>query len=786
MKTYMSYLVIALLMTHTLTAQVKIGDNPQTLNPSSILELESTSSVLVITRVTDVQMNAITPLRGALVYNTDQNCLHYYNGDEWINICKSLDNSFTVSTLAEHMRPINPNALDDTVVITETPNPDGSINYNFEVGILNGANIAPSAINGDKIQNGTVGSQDLAPRSVGLSHLQDGGANGDLFQWNGSAWTLINEADISITESQDLADVIAVDPSAGNQQIKDLQNPTDLQDAATMGYVDDSIATSDALDLDKDETNELQDLNLTSNILTLSNPATPGNQVNLAGYLDNTDNQNLSIGGGGTPNQTVEVAISGGTSAIVDVRDGDFDPNNENQTVSAGTGISVNQTGQDFQVTNSAPDLTVALADGGSGNVTIGGTYPNFTIDVPDNTDSQNLSIGGGGTPNQTVEVAISGGTSAIVDVRDGDFDPNNENQTVSAGTGISVNQTGQDFQVTNSAPDLTVALTDGGSGNVTIGGIYPNFTIDVPDNTDSQNLSIGGGGTPNQTVEVAISGGTSAIVDVRDGDFDPTNEIQNVIAGGPGISVSQAGLDFFVENTAPDQVVSLTDGGSGNVIIGGGYPNFTIDVADITTGDITSSDLNVSGGADATLNNVTLEINPGAVGNLELAINAVTTDKIQDGTITNDDIQLGAGIDGSKINPAFVSDVSTTGDFVSGGTILDVPDFVFQKYYTGFSNLNNSYQFRSLKEIEAFVKENNHLPGIKSAYEVKSSGEYRLAESSLAHLEKIEELFLHTIEQEKKIEKLQSENEKMAEELHALKSDMEKIKAMLSEKNQD
>ncbi len=588
-KTYISYLVIALLMTHTLTAQVKIGDNPQNLNNSSVLELESTSRVLVITRVNDLQMNAIFPLRGALVYNTDHDCLHYYTGTEWVNICEELDNSFTVSTRADHMRPINPNALDNTVVITETPNPDGSINYNFEVGIINGANIAPSAVNGDKIQNGTVGSQDLAPRSVGLSHLQDGGAYGDLFQWNGSTWTLINESDINITENQDLADVIAVDPSAGNQQIKDLQNPTDLQDAATMSYVDDSIAASDALDLDKDETNELQDLNLTGNILTLNNPATAGNQVDLVGYLDNTDNQNLSIGGGGAPNQSVEVAISGGTSALVDVRDGDFDPN----------------------------------------------------------------------------------------------------------------------------------------------------------------------------------------------------NEIQNVIAG-TGIGVSQVGLDFIVDNTEPDQVVSLTDGGSGNVTIGGAYPSFTIDVADITTGDITSSDLNVSGGTDATLNNVTLEINPGAVGNLELATNAVTTDKIQDGTITNDDIQPGAGIDGSKINPTFVSDVSTTGDFISGGTILTVPDFVFQKYYTGFSNLDNSYRFRSLKEIEAFVKENNHLPGIRSAYEVKASGEYGLTQSSLAHLEKIEELFLHTIEQEKKIEKLQSENKKMAEELNALKSDMEKIKAMLSEKNQD
>ncbi|RUA13491.1 MAG: hypothetical protein DSY83_11150, partial [Flavobacteriia bacterium] len=88
-------------------------------------------------------------------------------------------------------------------------------NYNFEVGILNGANIAPSAINGDKIQNGTVGSQDLAPRSVGLSHLQDGGANGDLFQWNGSAWTLINQADISITEVDGIIGNEVVDATDG-------------------------------------------------------------------------------------------------------------------------------------------------------------------------------------------------------------------------------------------------------------------------------------------------------------------------------------------------------------------------------------------------------------------------------------------------------------------------------------------------------------------------------------------------------------------------------------------
>ncbi len=154
----------------------------------------------------------------------------------------------------------------------------------------------------------------------------------------------------------------------------------------------------------------------------------------------------------------------------------------------------------------------------------------------------------------------------------------------------------------------------------------------------------------------------------------------------------------------------------------------------------------------------------------------------ISAGVITDSHIAAGAAIDGSKINPVFNTDVTTTGDFID----LTPPDFVFEKYFNGYSKLKNSYRFQTLTEVEDFLKKNNHLPGIRSAYEIIASKEYRLTESSFAHLEKIEELFLHTIEQEKKIEKLQSENEKMAEELHTLKADMEKIKAMLSEKNQN
>ena len=47
---------------------------------------------------------------------------------------------------------------------------------------------------------------------------------------------------------------------------------------------------------------------------------------------------------------------------------------------------------------------------------------------------------------------------------------------SVNAGTGISVDQTTGAVTVTNSAPDQTVSLTDG--GDIAISGTYPSFTL--------------------------------------------------------------------------------------------------------------------------------------------------------------------------------------------------------------------------------------------------------------------------------------------------------------------
>lgn len=93
---------------------------------------------------------------------------------------------------------------------------------------------------------------------------------------------------------------------------------------------------------------------------------------------------------------------------------------------------------------------------------------------------------------------------------------------------------------------------------------------------------------------------------------------------------------------------------------------------------------------------------------------------------------------------------------YAVGSTTLTVPDYVFQKYYTGTSTLKNDYNFMSnLYDVEKFLKENHHLPGITSAKEIQKKGYYKIEDMQMQNLEKTEELYLHTIEQQKQIDEL-------------------------------
>jgi hypothetical protein len=69
------------------SAQVKIGGDPKIIHPYSLLELKSNTKALVLTVVTDLEMQAITPLNGALVFNIDQGCVFFYH-QRWMPLCE--------------------------------------------------------------------------------------------------------------------------------------------------------------------------------------------------------------------------------------------------------------------------------------------------------------------------------------------------------------------------------------------------------------------------------------------------------------------------------------------------------------------------------------------------------------------------------------------------------------------------------------------------------------------------------------------------------------------------
>jgi hypothetical protein len=75
-------------------------------------------------------------------------------------------------------------------------------------------------------------------------------------------------------------------------------------------------------------------------------------------------------------------------------------------------------------------------------------------------------------------------------------------------------------------------------------------------------------------------------------------------------------------------------------------------------------------------------------------------------------------------------------------------PDYVF----------HNNYQLKNLYALESYIRQNNHLPNIPTAQEVKQNG-IELGQMNAKLLEKIEELTLYIIELNKKIDTLEKRN---------------------------
>ncbi|WP_077403624.1 hypothetical protein [Cellulophaga omnivescoria] len=284
---------------HYSYGQVKIGNDINTIHPSSILELESTDKVLILTRVTNAQMLAITPLTGAMVYNTDENCMFQYNGILWQSLCNTNSFNETKTVIFDNndgtFSYTNENNV--TVTITKsqlTANGDGTFSYTNG----NGTPVNFTGTDNQAIStNGTAGNLTLENGGSVVLNVDDADADATNevntgFTLNGTALE-ITDADGTLSQDLDGTFVTETELTANNtattNAINTVQTDVDNNEAAAntaialkedaankstnvaLGtsddafptqnavktYVDAQVAASNSADGDTDATNEV-------------------------------------------------------------------------------------------------------------------------------------------------------------------------------------------------------------------------------------------------------------------------------------------------------------------------------------------------------------------------------------------------------------------------------------------------------------------------------------------------------------------------------------------------
>ncbi|HEX8268726.1 MAG TPA: hypothetical protein VF581_02430 [Flavobacterium sp.] len=93
---------------------------------------------------------------------------------------------------------------------------------------------------------------------------------------------------------------------------------------------------------------------------------------------------------------------------------------------------------------------------------------------------------------------------------------------------------------------------------------------------------------------------------------------------------------------------------------------------------------------------------------------------------------------------------------FVSGGILTEEVRVALQ---TGWADyvFEKDYNLKPLSEVEKYITENGHLPNVPSAKQVKNEG-IELGDMARIQQEKIEELTLYLIQQNKEIEELKAQ----------------------------
>jgi len=290
----------------------------------------------------------------------------------------------------------------------------------------------------------------------------------------------------------------------------------------------------------------------------------------------------------------------------------------------------------------------------------------------------------------------------------------------------------------------IGAAFTITNAGKVGIGTTSPSTNLNIAANTTENGLTTG---------QFQITGSTNANQRLVLG-YDTTNDFGFIEAGIAGSLVKNIVLDPH---------------GGGNVGIGTTSPGAKLDVEGggmISTGTMYLNGYTVNSGSTSLILNNGYSGGTGNVGET-YALTAGIPNANEGGFSIN---RLTGYTYGSNIQSISSSVFTILGgkvgiNTISSGYALDVNGQVHAASFVSATQTYADYVFKPgyklepLSDVEASIKKDGHLPGIPSEADAKAHG-IDLASMQVKLLQKIEELTLHQIDEEKH----QIEQEKLLE----------------------
>ncbi len=486
----------------------------------------------------------------------------------------------------------------------------------------------------------------------------------------------------------------------------------------------------------------------------------PGDDVGVTDYEVFRDAVSLGSTGGATNFSVAGLSASTGYDFTVVARDAAGNTSAVSNVESVTT-----LAGADIQAPNAVSDLS-------SSNTTATGTDlswsdPGDDVGVTDYEvfrDAVSLGSTGGATNFSVAGLSASTGYDFTVVARDAAGNTSAVSNVESVTT-----LAGADIQAPNAVSDLSSSNTT--ATGTDLSWSDPGDDVGVTDYEvfrDAVSLGSTGGATNFSVAGLSASTGYDFTVVARDaaGNTSAVSNVESVTTlAGADIQAPNAVSDLSSSNTTatgtdlswsdPGDDVGVTDYEvfRDAVSLGstGGATNFSVAGLSASTGyDFTVVARDAAGNTSAVSNveSVTTLAGVGIVDYTSENSNLPTVDWQTRDLYASQNIGIGTtDTQGYRL--------AIAGNMISEGVKVDLqvdwPDFVFK----------DDYRLPSLKAVEKHITDNGHLIGVPSANEVEKEG-IDLGKMDATLLQKIEELTLYTIYQERKINKLQEENEKL------------------------